>query len=305
VPIVQKRPELSGDTGQMRDRGSSRLPGGRIERQVTGQAIGLGRQVAEERRRRHLTLRELAEMAGLGRATVHDIESGREGSLGAYIRLAAALGLKADFNLIDPRRRETVSARAKDPVHAAMGEAEAERMRPLGFRVGLDEPYQHYQFAGRADFVAWSTEPAALLHIENKTALVDIQEAIGTFNSKRNYLGAELAACAGVGRWRSETHVMAALWSADVIRELRSHRASFESVCRDTPDGFEQWWLGNPPADGRRQILVLFDPIVGVRCDRRRWVGLGELAAVRPRYRDYTDAAAELASELARNPRGR
>ncbi|HEX7491746.1 MAG TPA: helix-turn-helix transcriptional regulator [Candidatus Limnocylindrales bacterium] len=267
----------------------------RIERQVAGQAIGLGLQVAAERRRRHLTLRDLAEMAGLGRATVHDIESGREGSLGAYVRLAAALGLKTDFNLVDARRRESASASAKDPVHASMGEAEVARFRPLGFRVGLDEPYQHYQFAGRADFVAWSPEPPVLLHIENKTALPDIQEAIGAFNAKRNYLGAELAARSGVERWRSEAHVLAVLWSAEAMTALRSHRASFEAVCPDGPDGFERWWSGAPPASGMRKILILFDPVEGVRADRRRWVGLGELATVRPRFRGYAEAVAMVA----------
>lgn len=239
-------------------------------------------------------------MAGLGRATVHDIESGREGSLGAYIRLAAALGLKAEFNLVDPCRREAAGARIKDPVHAAMGEAEAARMQSFGFHVGLDEPYQHYQFAGRADFVAWSTAPAALLHIENKTALPDIQEVIGTFNAKRNFLGAELAARAGIGRWRSETHVLAVLWSAEVIKELRCHRASFESVWPDAPDAFEQWWLGNPPAYGRRKVLLLLDPVAGVRRDRRRWVGLGETAFARPRYRGYAEAASALRRDLPR-----
>jgi transcriptional regulator with XRE-family HTH domain len=300
LSIVQKSPELSGVAGQMRDRASSVPPASRIERLVAGQSIVLGRQVAEERRRRRLTLRQLAEMAGLGRATVHDIESGREGSLGAYIGLAEALSLKAEFNLVDPRRREPAGARIKDPVHAAMGEAEAARMRSQGFHIGLDEPYQHYQFAGRADFVAWSTAPAALLHIENKTALPDIQEAIGTFNAKHNYLGVELAARAGIGRWRSETHVLAVLWSADVMRDLRSHSASFESVWPDTPDAFERWWLGNPPADGRRKVLILLDPVAGVRRDRRRWVGLAETASVRPRYRGYAEAASALRRDLPR-----
>jgi hypothetical protein len=50
-----------------------------------------------------------------------------------------------------------------------------------------------------------------------------------------------------------------------------------------------------------RKILILFDPVEGVRADRRRWVGLGELATVRPRYRGYAEAAAK----LAMNPRSK
>jgi hypothetical protein len=59
-----------------------------------------------------------------------------------------------------------------------MGEAQTAHLRKLGFEVGLDEPSQHYQFAGRADVIAWSVERAALLHIENRTRFPDIHEVV-------------------------------------------------------------------------------------------------------------------------------
>jgi hypothetical protein len=158
----------------------------------------------------------------------------------------------------------------------------------------MDEPFQHYQFAGRADVVIWSAERAALLHVENRTRFPDLQEAFGAFNGKRRFLGAEIAARAGVPQWRSETHVIAVLWSAEALRPIRSHLASFAAVCPDAPDAFDRWWAGEPPAVGRQSILVLFDPIAGRRRDRRRWAGLTEVAGLRPRYRDYADAVANL-----------
>lgn len=288
--ITREEPKLSGTAGQMQDRATGSSTG-RLAAEVGRLAIGLGREAREERLRRRLTLREVAALLGLGRATVADIEAGRAGSLETYVRLADALRLRAEFELIDPRRREPAARRAQDPVHAAMGEAEAAHLRGLGFALGLDEPFQHYQFAGRADLVAWSVERAALLHIENRTRFPDIQDSFGSFNAKRQYLGPDLAARAGVTRWRSETHVMVALWSAEVLRSLRSHRASFASVCPDEPPAFEAWWRGEPPPTGRRSILLVFDPIEGWRRDRRRWAGLGELDSLRPRYRDYSDAA--------------
>jgi hypothetical protein len=175
-----------------------------------------------------------------------------------------------------------------------MGEIEAAHLRGVGYDVSLDEPYQHYQFAGRADVVAWSVEHAALLHIENRTRFPDIQDSFGSFNAKRRYLAGEIGARAGVDRWRSETHVVVALWSAEVLRSLRAHAASFGSVCPDALEAFEEWWIGCPPAAGRRSILVVFDPMTGRRSDRRRWVGLAEVPGLRPRYRDYAGAAAEL-----------
>ena len=252
--------------------------------------LTLGLAVREERLRRRMTLAALAELSGVGLTTVHDIEAGRMGSLETYTRLADALRLRAEFELANPGRREPLNRRAADPVHATMGEAEAAHFRALGFRVGLDEPFQHYQFAGRGDVAVCSVERRALLHIENRTRFPDLQDAFGSFNAKFSYLGAELAERAGVGRWRSETHVIAALWSGEVLHSIRTHRASFASVCPDPVDAFEVWWRGEPPEIGRRSILVVFDPAEVQRCDRRRWLAIDDLAGARPRYRDYADA---------------
>jgi hypothetical protein len=222
------------------------------------------------------------------------VEAGKVCALETYIRLADALRLKAEFELTDPRRRDSPTPRAVDPVHAAMGEAQASHLRALGFEVGLDEPFQHYHFAGRADLVAWSVERQALLHIENKTRIPDLQDCFGSFNSKRTYLGDELAARLGVGRWRSETHVMAALWSGETLPVLRAHAASFASVFPQPVDAFETWWRGVPPDSGRHRVVVVFDPAKGTRKDRLQWLGAIELPGVRPRYRDYAEAVSLL-----------
>lgn len=175
-----------------------------------------------------------------------------------------------------------------------MGEIEAAHLRGLGFEVRLDEPFQHYQFAGRGDLVAWSLEHAALLHIENRTGFPNLQEAFGSFNAKRAYLGADLAGRVGVKRWRSETHVMAMLWSSEVLRTIKQHRASFESIGRQGPEILEIWWLGNPPLMGRHATAVLFDPIRGRRRGTSQWTGISDLGTIRPRHRGYADALTSL-----------
>lgn len=289
-----EEPELSGTAGKARDRGVNQRATDRIRRELARLAVLLGQQVREERLRRRMTHRDLEAATGLGHTTVYDIEAGRVGSLETYVRLADALRLKAEFELVDPRRREPPTRRAADPVHAAMGEAEAAHLRSLGFHVGLDEPFQHFQFAGRGDVAAWSVERRALLHIENKTRFPDLRDCFGAFNAKRSYLGAELAERCGVSGWRSETHVIAALWSAEALRALRTHTASFAGVCPDPAAPFDEWWRGSPPAAGRRSVLVVFDPAEGRRADRRRWVAGNEIARVRPRYRDYADAVDRL-----------
>jgi transcriptional regulator with XRE-family HTH domain len=259
--------------------------------------LEIGIAVRAERRRRQLTLRGLAESAGVTCSTVHNVEAGRPASLEILERIGRALYLELRVELTSARRAGVV--RSEDPVHAAMGEIEAAHFASPGFaalgvRTNLDVPFQHYQHAGRADFVAWTTEPARLLHVENRTQFPNTQAALGSFNAKRAYLGGELAARLGVGRWQHETHVIVALWSAEALHALRLRSATWQAAC---PDGgaFAAWWQADPPATtGRSSELVIWDPLAGGRRDRRRWIGLEEMGSARPRYRDYRGALESL-----------
>lgn len=221
---------------------------------------------------------------------VHAIEHGRPASLAAYTSIAAALGLDPVFELVDPRRRSV--GRAEDPVHAAMGGAIARRLASLGFEVAVDDPFQHYQFAGRADVLGWSLERRALLHVENRTRFPNLQDAFGSYNAKRRYLPGVLGERLGLrDGWHVVTNVIAALWSSEVIHDLRLHPASFRAVCPNDAEAFGEWWAGQPPGrPGATSALVLFDPVGGGRSDRRRFVGLEAVDVVRGRYRGYPDA---------------
>ena len=192
--------------------------------------------------------------------------------------------------MLDPRR--PASGRRGDPVHAAMGEIEAAMLRARGFRVAIDEPYQHFQFAGRADVIAWDEGARALLHLENRTRFPNLQEAAGAFNAKRAYLGAAIADRLRVRPWRSETHVMVVAWTAEAIRDLRRSEASFRSISPAAPDGFEGWWRGEPPPVGRSAELVVLDPMpIGALGRRRRWVDLDRALATPPRHKGYATLA--------------
>jgi transcriptional regulator with XRE-family HTH domain len=271
---------------------SAQSPSDRAAAQLAGH---LGLVAREERLRRHWSLREVARRADLSVSFIHGIEHGRPASLAAYSAVAAALGLEPAFDLVAPRRRSAV-ARLEDPVHAAMGEAIAERLGSFGFDIALDDPFQHYQFAGRADLMAWSIERRALLHTENKTRFPNVQEAFGSYNVKRRYLPSIAAERVGLRRgWDVVTNVVVALWSSEVLHALRLHPTSFRAVCPDPLSAFEAWWSGDPPDRGRpTSSLVLFDPVGGGRSDRRRYVGLDESTTVRGRYRGYADATAAI-----------
>jgi len=59
----------------------------------------IGKQVASERKRRHLTQKALAELAGVSRATMDLLENGRATDIG-YSKLARILaGLELELRL--------------------------------------------------------------------------------------------------------------------------------------------------------------------------------------------------------------
>lgn len=265
--------------------------GSRSDRIAAQLAGHLGLVARDERIRRGLPLREVARRAGLSTGYVHAIEHGRPASIATYAAMAAALELEPVFDLVDPRRRRA-SMRQEDPVHAAMGEAIARKVSVPQVEVALDDPFQHYQFAGRADVLAWSIEQRALLHVENRTRFPNIQDAFGSYNTKRRYLPAIVAERIGLrGGWASLTNVIVALWSSEVLHDVRLHRASFSAVCPDPLSAFESWWSGTMPDKGRAtSTLVFFDPIDAGRSDRRRFVGMDAIDATRGRYRGYADA---------------
>ena len=256
-------------------------------------AAAAGTIIHDERTRRRWTLRRLADAAGLSVSAVHGAEAGRPTSLGTYVRVGAALGLRPELTFTDPRRSSAAVLRQADLVHSAMGDFEARHLARLDYPTGIDEPYQHYQFAGRADLIAWSIERRALLHVENRTRFPDVQDAAGSWNAKRTYLPAILAQRLGIGRgWRNVTHVMVALWSAEVVHVIRLRTATFRALCPDPAQPFFDWWAGNPPANGVRSSLVVLDPLAVGR--QAAFADLDGALRARPRHRDYADVAQRL-----------
>jgi transcriptional regulator with XRE-family HTH domain len=260
-------------------------------------AVEAGQRVREERMRRRWTLRDLAERSGVAPPTLHALETGDVASIETYARAGAALGLRPSFAFDDARGRGPAARRgrneAEDFVHAAMGESEARALARPGRTIAIDEPYQHYQFAGRADVLAWDHEN--LLHIENRTRFPNIQEAAGAWNAKRQYLARALAQRLDLGPhgWRSVTHVMAGLWSSEVLHVLRLRRATFAALCPDPPDASHAWLAGDEPPEGVTSSLVVLDPLVPFG-SRRRAIAIVGHDGPDPRHRGYADAAEAL-----------
>jgi transcriptional regulator with XRE-family HTH domain len=250
----------------------------------------LGQAIRDERHRR-LTMRDLAARARVSASTVNNVESGRRVSFEVYARLAVALGLPLQVSIDDGRAR--TARERSDMVHSAMAEVEVAMLSRHAFRLAVDEPYQHFHFAGRADLLAWTTAPAALLHIENRTRFPDIGETAGSFNAKCRYLPAVLAQRLGIRAWAAETHAIVGLWSSEVIHAVRAREATFRTLCPDDEGALLGWFSGQVPRAEVVRCFALLDPVAHGR--QRSVVGLEALLnGVRPRFRDYREAAERL-----------
>jgi hypothetical protein len=274
---------------------TQQAPSRAVESAVTRMATTVGSTIRAARVSRRWTMRDLASRAAVSIGTVHAVESGRPMSLETYARLSIALGLRPELTAESARIRVAAAGSTRDVVHAAMGECEAAHLERLGLTVAVDEPYQHFQFAGRADVLAWNLDERRLLHIENKSRIDDIQELAGTYNAKRAYLASAVGERLGLGPhgWRMVTHALAVLWSSELLHVLRLRTATFRAICPHPSGAFAAWWAGDRPPDGVTSSLVILDPAPTIG-RRGRWIGLDELATARPRYRGYADAAALL-----------
>lgn len=259
-----------------------------VRARVTAVFAALGAQVRAARSRRRWTTERLAREAGISRTLVYLVERGDPTSLDTYVRLAAVLGLHLEMRLEDTRSKARLS-RQEDPVHAAIVETLAARYAAQGRRVGADEPFQHFQFAGRADVIAVDEAGPDLLHHEVKTAVPNVGELAGAWNVKRQYLARALADRYAIqGGFRSVTHVLTIAWTADCLHALRLRAATVRSLGPDAPEAFAQWWQGErPAAAGTTSTVVVFDPVERPRAPG--WVSLDALGALRPRHRGYAE----------------
>lgn len=248
----------------------------------------LGELTRVARQARRWSVGRLAEAAGLSRSAVVKIEAGRPAGLLTYHRIAEVLQLDLTIDMVAPVIRRD----AEDAVHAAMGEVLARRFGAAHREVLIDEPYQHFQFAGRGDLVVVDRHRLAFGHTEHKTSLPNIGEAAGSFNAKCTWLAEEVGRRRGIGRFASESHTLVLLWSVEIMEVVRRRTSTFRALGPDGSTPFEAWWSG-APLPGRHRGLVLFDPV-----DRgpavRRWVDLDTALDLRPRYRGYADAGDEL-----------
>ncbi len=145
----------------------------------------LGAVVRSVRVRRGWRQEDLAEAAGLSRASVSRIERGHAGSLSldTVRRVCGCLDIRLD---LVPRWRGGELDRLLNSGHSAMHERLARALAAVpGWQWAPEVSFSVFGERGMIDVLAWHPTCRMLLVIELKTEIVDMQELLGTIDRKR------------------------------------------------------------------------------------------------------------------------
>lgn len=141
--------------------------------------------VRSERRRIGLRQADVAARAGVSRSTVSRVENGllAELSVRATRSVAAAVGIQLPFA---PRSLRGASIeRQVDWRHAALVEAVVARLALIGWETVVEFSFNDYGDRGSADILARHPETCAMLIVETKSDLRNVQETLHALDIKR------------------------------------------------------------------------------------------------------------------------
>lgn len=165
--------------------------------------VGLALKAARiKRRMRQL---DVAAAAGTSTTVVSRVEHGQFSRLmvGTLRAIAARLGVSLD---LVPRSEGGTLDRVANARHAALAEAVASWIvAQPGWVVAAEVSFSIYGERGIVDLIGWHESTGTVVVIEVKTAIVDVNELIGTLDRKRR-LAPQIASARGwrvrsVGTW--------------------------------------------------------------------------------------------------------
>lgn len=148
--------------------------------------VRLGSTVRTARIRKAWRQRDLADKAGVSRATIARMEGGHLGTLSLDLIRAVCQALEISLDLV-PRWRGGDLDRMLGIRHSQLHESVA-RMLVADFPDWVLAPevsFAHFGERGVIDLLLWHPARCALLVIELKTDLVDVNEMLGTMDRKR------------------------------------------------------------------------------------------------------------------------
>ena len=125
----------------------------------------------------------MAARAGVCQQTVSKIERGRLGGLSIEALSAVAAAIEADLS-VSVRWRGPKLARLLDRRHARLQDQVARILSDGGWEVSVEETFNRYGERGSVDLLGWRADCRALLIVEIKSELVDLQDTVRTLGVK-------------------------------------------------------------------------------------------------------------------------
>jgi len=187
--------------------------------------------------------RDLADRSGVSQSTVSRLERGQIGSQSITVVRAVAAALDVRIDLV-PRWRAGDLDRLLNRGHSVLHESVARTFRDQwpAWTLAPEVSFAVYGERGVIDILAWHPGRRALLVIELKTDLVDMNELLGTLDRKRR-----LAATAASARGWDPLTVSAWLIVSN-SRTSRRRVAEHETMLRSALPGRSEIrrWLRDP-----------------------------------------------------------
>jgi transcriptional regulator with XRE-family HTH domain len=220
----------------------------------------IGRKLRILRLRLGWRQQDLAERAGVSRATVSQAEAdpARSVSLKALQQIADALDARL---VLDIQWRGAELDRLLDAHHAALVELIGAFLRRHGWDVRVEVSFNHYGDRGRYDMLALHPTTRVVLVIEVKTAFGDLQDTIGRLDVKMR-VAASVVSPLG---WRPVAFVPVLILAEDTTarRTVRDHPTLF---ARFTVRGRSALsWIQSPDRQAVPTGMLMFRKVSNAR----------------------------------------
>jgi transcriptional regulator with XRE-family HTH domain len=198
------------------------------------------------RRAKGLRQADVAVRAGLSQQFVSDLERGRVGHM--LVRCVRSVGAALEIEMpFGPRWRGPELDRLLDADHATIVGGVVAYLRQLEWTVLVEWSFNHYGERGSIDIVAWHPQFRALVVIEVKTSIVDLQDLLATQDRKVRIATTLLPREQG---WRP-AHVARIVVLADgstTRSAVARHRSVLDAVLPARTVAIKGWLLA-PKAD--------------------------------------------------------